>query len=503
MYGFSSRSEPGPVTRSRARSRARNMSRNRNASRNRNRSGNRRVTRSRSRNGPVTRAMSTTRNAVMKATRRFTRDRRPSIKEQMVPTFNPIPRQSEAEEGYNSNQSAKTEPYSEHNDNFTNFNNALVPVRANSVRLENQPLERRLSAGERQRLAQSSGSDLILAGPENSPLLERFYSVAGAENSPPNSQSLQRFVSVSEYQSPLRFVLYTSDLEIAQRFTQDHPIHIQYNSNQYAPLTSVYLNKVSHDERKQIRGRLPESVQYLSDSFTEGQFNNSITLDHYFLLTIEQDTVKPERPDQLAELPTGEIYGVLCCSEETATRNSASFLDSAGSRLIPFDTFIGTPYIYVHLFTFLSNRTVGNQFFTGSFMLEGLYKLFNPTEQNERIIYLEAITIPATLQFYDRFGMLRLMQMEINGILYYFDPFKGFVVPDEIPYVLYQESQIRDAAIAAEETRRTRQTQVAQRVQASIPGGLPVVTNESRRRLENNVLNFSLRSQRRDPRGRR
>ena len=135
-------------------------------------------------------------------------------------------------------------------------------------------------------------------------------------------------------------------------------------------------------------------------------------------------------------------------------------------------------------------------------MLEGLYKLFNPTEQNERIIYLEAIRVDATLQFYDRFGMLRLIQMEINGTLYYFDPFKGFVVPDEIPYVLYQESQIRDAAIAAERTRRRRQAEVAERVQSSIPSSLPVVTNAQRKGVEKSVLNFSLLRRRGDPRGR-
>jgi hypothetical protein len=136
-------------------------------------------------------------------------------------------------------------------------------------------------------------------------------------------------------------------------------------------------------------------------------------------------------------------------------------------------------------------------------MLEGLYKLFNPTEQNERIIYLEAIRVDATLQFYDRFGMLRLIQMEINGTLYYFDPLKGFVVPDEIPYVLYRESQIRDAAIASERTRRARQAQLAERVQSSIPSGLPVVTNAQRKSVENSVLKFGLLNQRSDPRGRR
>jgi hypothetical protein len=457
--------------------------------------------------------MRTAMNAAMRTARRITRARRPrrNENEQRVPQiFNPIARQAAAEEGYNSNQSGQTsntEPYSEHNDNFTNFNNALVPVRANSrqpllransAHLEPQPLERRLSAGERRNLAQSSGSDLIIYEvPEN-----QYFSAEENSLSPPNIQPLQRFHSVTEHQSPLRFVLYTSDLDLSIKFAHHPPIPILHNSNQVVPLTSVFLNRNSAPEIRQIRSRLPASVKYLSDEFTQGQFKNSLTLPNYFLLTIEQDTRTPERDDELAEPPTGEIYGVLCCSEERATKDSSIFQDSAGNRLIPFDTFNGTPYIYVHLFTFLSDRTVGNQFFTGSFMLEGLYKLFNPTEQNERIIYLEAIRVDATLQFYDRFGMLRLIQMEINGTLYYFDPFKGFVVPDEIPYVLYQESQIRDAAIASERTRRRRQAEVAERVQSSIPSSLPVVTNAQRKGVEKSVLNFSLLRRRGDPRGR-
>ena len=504
--------ESGPVTRGRTASRNRNRSRSRSASRNRsNGSGTRK--RTRNRNGPVTRTMRT----AMNAARRITRARRPrrNENEQRVPQiFNPIARQA-AEEGYNSNQSGQTsntEPYSEHNDNFTNFNNALVPVRANSrpllrsnsAHLEPQPLGRRLSAAERPSL-QRTGSVS-----ENSQL-HRYFSFiesASEENSPPNSQPLERsFISVSKFQSPLRFVLYTGDVEIAIRFTGIESIPIKYNSKQNVGLDVVFLNQNAGSEIAEIRRRLPASVQYLSDQFTDGQYNNALTVKGYFLLTIEQDTRTPGPHDQLTAPPTGEIYGVLCCSEETATVDSSRFVDSAGTSLINFRSLPGTQYIYVHLFTYLSAKTLGDQFFTGSLMLEGLYNLFNP-RGDERIIYLEAIRVDATVQFYERFGMERLNQMVLTSsipgnppISVYFDPFKGVVVPDEIPFVLRNRRQIEQAAAAAQRMRQSRNNATAHRLHLGIvPSALRQPTPEERRRLENAVSNFLRERARIDPR---
>jgi hypothetical protein len=453
----------------------------------------------------------------MNAARRITRARRPrrNENEQRVPQiFNPIARQA-AEEGYNSNQSGQTsntEPYSEHNDNFTNFNNALVPVRANSrpllrsnsAHLEPQPLGRRLSAAERPSL-QRTGSVS-----ENSQL-HRYFSFiesASEENSPPNSQPLERsFVSVSKFQSPLRFVLYTGDVEIAIRFTGIESIPIKYNSKQNVGLDVVFLNQNAGSEIAEIRRRLPASVQYLSDQFTDGQYNNALTVKGYFLLTIEQDTRTPGPHDQLTAPPTGEIYGVLCCSEETATVDSSRFVDSAGTTLINFRSLPGTQYIYVHLFTYLSAKTLGDQFFTGSLMLEGLYNLFNP-RGDERIIYLEAIRVDATVQFYERFGMERLNQMVLTSsipgnppISVYFDPFKGVVVPDEIPFVLRNRRQIEQAAAAAQRMRQSRNNATAHRLHLGIvPSALRQPTPEERRRLENAVSNFLRERARIDPR---
>ena len=144
-------------------------------------------------------------------------------------------------------------------------------------------------------------------------------------------------------------------------------------------------------------------------------------------------------------------------------------------------------------------------------MLEGLYNLFNPRErqgQNGRIIYLEAITVPATIQFYERFGMRRLNQMTLPAPIIinsnpvssvYFDPFKGFVVPDEIPYVLYQEDHIIDAAGVAQAARGRRSAAAAQTLQAAIdPNTLRQVTPEEARQIENAVFDFVLLRARQD-----
>jgi hypothetical protein len=377
-----------------------------------------------------------------------------------------------------------------------------APLIQNLSYLHRRTLERTESAGERRHLAGLSELD------EESEPLQRFYSASASQNSE-YSTELIRYDSI--HQSPLRFVLYTSDAAIVARFAGKKSIQLYHNSNQSLPLTVVYLNRNALPERADIIRRLPTSVQYLSETFTRGQFNNSITLENYFLLTIEYDTNNPEGPDELPQPPTGPIFGVLCCSEETATVDSARFVDDHNVRLIPFDSLVDDPYIYVHLFTYLSDRTVGYHFFTGSHMLEGLYNLFNPIERegvDGRIIYLEAITVPATLNFYERFGMERLNQMTlpapitINGnptTSVYFDPFKGFVVPDEIPYVLYQESQIRDAAGVAHTTRRARANATAQRVQAAIdPSTLRQVSPEEARQIEDAVFDFFLLRARQD-----
>lgn len=267
---------------------------------------------------------------------------------------------------------------------------------------------------------------------------------------------------------------------MAQRFIAAPPIQLVHNSNQNVPLDVVFIAfpGIRFDQIDGIRSRLPESVQYLSQTFTEGQIDNALTKPNCFLLTIEPDNGVADRVTQLTEAPTGPIFGVLCCSEELATVDSSRFVDDQGAPLIPFESHARDPYIYVHLFTYLSDRTVGQNFFTGSLMLEGLYNLFNPIERrghDGRIIYLEAITVQATIQFYERFGMTRLNQMTLTSnnpinppISVYFDPFKGFVVPDEIPYVLTNHDQIEVAAIAAREQRDTRQSLIEQRVMALV-----------------------------------
>jgi hypothetical protein len=412
--------------------------------------------------------------------------------------FNPLTTARAAEEGYNTE-----------NDNHEiddTFKGYVIPAGENSAYLNPRPLERTDSVGERRHLA---GLAQLYDEPE---LLQRFETASAGSQNSESSIDLRRYKTI--HQSPLRFVLYTSDLEIATRFTDKGSIELKHNSNHSVPLTVVYLNRNDIHERSPVRAdiirRLPQSVQYLSETFREGQFINSITLDHYFLLTIEYDNRTRERHDLPSQPPTGPIFGVLCCSEERATVESSIYLDDSGDRLIPFDSHAGDPYIYVHLFTYFSDRTVGYHFFTGSHMLEGLYNLFNPIEGRDgRIIYLEAITVQATINFYERFGMERLKQMRLTSnnpinppISVYFDPFKGFVVPDEIPYVLYQESQIRDAAGVAKGTRQARGNANAQRVEAGIdPSTLRQVSPVEARQIEEAVFEFLLQRARRDPRG--
>jgi hypothetical protein len=457
--------------------------------------------------------------------------------------FNPIiaAAAEEEEQGYNTDN---TDQYS--NGYASGFEGYMVPtgVRMSSASLERSssvpltrsssvPLTRALSLGQKYELSSVTGTDLVLSQ-TLSHTLERYVTgspgevaaevAAEAANSQGGSDdsqgSLIRYLSLPKNgQSLLRFVLYTSDVEMAQRFIDAPPIQLLYNSSQNVPLDVVFIThpRFRHDQIDGIRRRLPESVQYLSQSFTEGQIDNALTKPHCFLLTIEQDNGQPGRTvQQLTQAPTGPIFGVLCCSEELATVDSSRFVDDQGAPLITFESHVNDPYIYVHLFTYLSDRTVGANFFTGSLMLEGLYNLFNPIERivhnrghNGRIIYLEAITVQATIQFYTRFGMTRLSQMRlsssiiIQGILtnlVYFDPFKGFVVPDEIPYVLTNHAQIRDAAIASRRERDAKQSVAEQRLMAQVQARQPrPISDYERVQLEIALIRFRDETARSDP----
>jgi hypothetical protein len=512
------RTENGRGTRRGSRSRNRNVSRNRPVTRSwgrflesmgRSRRGSRST--SKNRNGPVTRSLGRSTNININGDGNSNR-------------FNPIiasaeepirPAAAEEEQGYNTDN---TDEYS--NGYASGFEGYMVPTgvrmsssslaRSSSVpltRSSSVPLTRASSVGQKYELSSVTGTDLVL-----SQTLERFVTVSPGEveaveaqatnslgGSDDSQGSLIRYLSVANHgQSLLRFVLYTSDRLMAARFTERSPIQLLYNSQQNVPLDVVYIvhPNIKSDQIAGIRRRLPESVQHLSQTFTEGQIENALTKPNCFLLTVELDNERRQRHDQLTPTPTGPIFGVLCCSEELATVESSRFVDDHGDPLITFESHVNDHYIYVHLFTYLSDRTVGQNFFTGSLMLEGLYNLFNPIEgENHRIIYLEAITVPATLQFYDRFGMERLNQMRlpsriiINGILtdlVYFDPFKGYVVPDEIPYVLTNHSQIELAAIAARDQRHARQDVTQQRLMAQVQATpLRHVTDEERLDLEN------------------
>ena len=496
-------------TRSKARSGTRSKARSGNKTRSKARSGNMMrggmFTRSKAANRRLMTSTIESRNRNRPVIRRRRRSR--SRNENVTPIrFNPIRELTGAEaEEYNSD---KTEPYSNENSGFdVNMVPTGVSMPSASLRRTfSVPLTRALSVGQKYELSTVTGTDLVLNEPlqrfvSASPELDAAVAAAEAANSQVGSDdsqgSLIRYLSLAENgQSLLRFVLYTSDVGIAQRFIDVDSIQLLYNSHQNVPLDVVFIRHptIRHDQIDGIRMRLPESVQHLSQTFTEGQIDNALTKDNCFLLTIELDNERNQRPAQLTPDPTGPIFGVLCCSEETATVDSSRFVDDQGAPLITFDSHANDPYIYVHLFTYLTDRTVGQNFFTGSLMLEGLYNLFNP--RVGRIIYLEAITVQATLNFYDRFGMERLKEMTlsspiiIHGIptwLVYFDPFKGFIVPDEIPYVLTNHGQIQRAAIAAREQRRTKQVATEQGVMAEAqvrPLGRPL-TDDERGQLEN------------------
>jgi len=362
---------------------------------------------------------------------------------------------------------ANTEPYSE------NGNAAEI------AGLGPQPLSRQQSALERYQsieyTREGEQTDLVMV-PEPGPL-ERFYSVE---------------------QARVRFVLYTSDADIIQSFTDgngDYVLnHIQllYNSSQLVPIDYVFVDNTDAAEVASIRARLPQSVQYIGEGFGNTQMMDSITTDSHFLLTIEPDTDRPNPP----------IFGMLCCSFETATISSQNYTDAAGNPILNFQSAPHDVYLYVHLFTFLGDRATGDEFFTGSHMLEGLYLLFN-YEQDNMIIYLEAIDVQPTLDFYDRFGMERLPRHPVSGT--FFDPFKNLEVPNELPYVLYDHNQMQVASVLAFQARQARvagnRTRIMALVEANAHAALQQpLTDEDREMIERSVSIYNHTRARRDPR---
>jgi hypothetical protein len=172
--------------------------------------------------------------------------------------------------------------------------------------------------------------------------------------------------------------------------------------------------------------------------------------------------------------------------------------------LLNFQSVVGDVYVYIHLFTFLSDRATGDEFFTGTHMLEGLYLLFNH-DSEDTIIYLEAIDIQATLDFYDRFGMEQIVIDPVAQV--YFDPFKGFVVPDELPYVLYSHKQMQVASIIAFQARQARQANTEARIMALVVNSARAalaprsgITPEERQMIERSVSVYNHTRARRDPR---
>jgi hypothetical protein len=121
-----------------------------------------------------------------------------------------------------------------------------------------QPLSRQQSALERYQsieyTREGEQSDLMMA-PEPGPL-ERFYSVE---------------------QSRVRFVLYTSDPDIIQSFTDGagnyiiNHIQLLYNSSQLVPIDYVFVDRNDAAEVASIRARLPQSVQYIGEGFGNTQ----------------------------------------------------------------------------------------------------------------------------------------------------------------------------------------------------------------------------------------
>ena len=370
--------------------------------------------------------------------------------------------------GYNSNSTATTVSYS----NSENGN-------ATNAGLGQQPLSRQQSALERYQsieyTREGEQTDLVMV-PDPGPL-ERFYSVE---------------------QSRVKFVLYTSDADIIQSFTDGEGnyvvnyIQLLYNSSQLVPIDYVFVDNTDAAQVASIRARLPQSVQYIGDVFGNTQMMDSITTDDHFLLTIEPDTDRPNPP----------IFGMLCCSFETATVSSQDYTDAAGNPILNFQSVPHDVYVYVHLFTFLGDRATGDEFFTGSHMLEGLYLLFN-YEQDNMIIYLEAIDVQPTLDFYDRFGMERLPRHPVSGT--FFDPFQNVAVPNELPYVLYDHNQMQVASVLAYQARQARvagnRTRIMALVEASAHAALQQpLTDEDREMIERSVSIYNHTRARRDPR---
>lgn len=352
-------------------------------------------------------------------------------------------------ENQGSHHSNNTQPYSNDNQGSHRSNNTQPysnnGMQTNSMMPGPQPLSRQHSALERfesiQYTPEGDASDLVMeADPDDHVApLERFYSVQ---------------------QSGVRFVLYTSDAALMDTFRSGrgfirNEIQLLYNSWQTVPIDYVLVDASDQSQVDAIRARLPQSVQYIGEGFSNSQMNDAVTTDDHFLLTIEADLPHSTRP----------VFGMLCCSFEYAEVNSQDYIDATGTPILNFQSVPDDVYLYVHLFTFLSDRASGDEFFTGSHMLEGLYLLFNHADDNT-MIYLEAIRVQPTLDFYDRFGMERLPLHPAAGLC--FDPFKNVDVPDEVPYVLYDRNQIQVAATLAYQARQQRQALQRQGVHSRI-----------------------------------
>ena len=405
-----------------------------------------------------------------------------------------------------SNNSQRTEEYSQGPDNNQFYRYHGAENVSQNLSRNNSALERYHSVAQRSpEESPDLHSDLLIQPLEED--LQRFVSVVQ-----PSQDDLQRFYSAGPHsqeamerfhsviQSRVRFVLYTSDPEVMRNFSDGHgafitnQIQLLYNSSQLVPIDYVLVDDTDPVQVQQIKDKLPQSVQHISQGFGDSQMIKAITTDDYFLLTIEPDIPNSNRP----------VFGMLCCSFENATRNSADFVDLAGAPLLNFQSVVGDVYVYIHLFTFLSDRATGDEFFTGTHMLEGLYLLFN-YDSEDTIIYLEAIDIQATLDFYDRFGMEQIVIDPVAQV--YFDPFKGFVVPDELPYVLYSHKQMQVASIIAFQARQARQANTEARIMALVVNSARAalaprsgITPEERQMIERSVSVYNHTRARRDPR---
>jgi hypothetical protein len=370
-----------------------------------------------------------------------------------------------------SNNSQKTESYNSNNGMPNALNQAppQVVALAESFQLDPQPLDRQQFA------------------------LERFESVQFTERGEeteliiPEPAGLERFQSVT--QSRVKFVLYTCSEEFMDSFKDGdgdfirEQIQLLYNSWQNVPIDYVLVDPTDHAQVRAIRSRMPRSVAHIGQGFSDGQMMDSLVAPDHFLLSVEADIPHSTHP----------MFGILCCSLEYCRRSSQDFLDVTGMPRFNFQTIPDDVYVYVHLFTFLSDRTTGDEFFTGTHMLEGLYLLLNHTDE-DTIIYLEAIRIQATLDFYDRFGMERV-GIDYYTLGWYFDPFQGCEVPDEIPFVLYSHNQIAVAAIQAAAARQRRQAGITAPIMDLINSSshqtlLQNITPEDRAQLERTVSVF-------------